>query len=489
MEKNSNISVRPRLCFLDPEGLKAIHLATLQILEETGVWIQHDGVVDMLASAGCKVIGPGHVTMPPQLVEDAVAKAASSITIYNRKGEPALFLEDRNSYWGTGSDTPFVLDTFSDERRQTVLKDVEQVARLVDALPNMDFLMCMGVAHELPQSIADKHHFVAMASNTIKPLVFTASSKENLDDIYHMACAIVGGEDVLRQKPFMLHYCEPIPPLMHPTDALEQLLYCVEKDLPVIYSAGTVAAQSGPATLAGTLAISNARILSGIVIGQLKRPGAKMVVTMHASSMDPRSAVDTYASPEHIICQAAARDLAGYYHLPTFGRAGCTDAKIVDQQAALEYAPEIHIQAIHGENLIHDVGYIESGLTSSCDAIVMANEIIGAAKRVARGFEINQETLALDLIKEIGPRGNFIAEPHTAKHFRKEFWFPELIDRDNFSGWEQKGRTTLLQRVKAKAHHILRTHQPEALDQGLAKNLQEWANKDNKNSDSHHTTG
>ena len=265
---------------------------------------------------------------------------------------------------------------------------------------------------------------------------------------------------------------------MHPRDSLEKLLYCIEKDIPVIYTSATTAAQNGPATLAGALALSDARILSGLVIGQLKRPGAKMIVTMHASSMDPRSGSHTYASPEHMICQAAARDLANHYHLPTWGRAGCTDAKVVDQQAAFESGSEILMQALSGENLIHDVGYVESGLTGSWDALVMANEFIGAAKRVVKGFEINQDTLALDLIEQVGPRGHFLAEPHTAEHFRQEFWLPELIDRESFPDWEQKGKSTLLDRVKAKVKKVLETHQPKPLEQRVFEHLQELANKD-----------
>ena len=182
MKLDRSLWAQPKLSFLDEGGLEAIHLAALEILERTGVWVQHEGVVEMLASAGCKVTGPNRLTIPPQLVEEALRKAPAEITIYSRDGKPALYLKGRRSYWGTGSDTPFILDTFTDQRRQTCLRDVQQVSLLVDHLENLDFLMCMGVAHELPPSVADKHHFVAMVSNTTKPIVFTASSLENLND-------------------------------------------------------------------------------------------------------------------------------------------------------------------------------------------------------------------------------------------------------------------------------------------------------------------
>ena len=471
MTKDHTICARPEVRFLNEEALAAIHQAAMEILERTGVIIHHEGVVEMLAAAGCRVLDTDRVAIPAALVEEAVNSAPAEITIFDRNGQPALLLEGDHSYWGTGSDTPFILDTITGQRRKTCLEDVEQVSRLVDGLGNMDFLMCMGVAHELPQTIADKRHFVAMVSNTTKPIIFTASSTSNLDDIYRMASKIAGGEDELREKPFIIHYAQPIAPLIHPRDSLEKMLYCVERDLPVIYTSATTAAQNGPATLAGSLALSNARILSGIVIGQLKRRGAKMIVTMHASSMDPRSAIHTYASPEHVICQAAARDLARHYQLPTFGRAGCTDAKSLDLQAAFEYGYEILTQALCGENLVHDVGYIESGLTASWDAIAMADEFIGAAKRVARGLDINEETLALDLIDEVGPRGHFLDQPHSAEHFRREFWLPQLIDRSRIRDWEEAGRPTLLDRVKDKVERILESHVPEALEPELLARL------------------
>jgi trimethylamine--corrinoid protein Co-methyltransferase len=478
----TNLTVQPKVQFLDKEAVNVLHLAALKILERTGVIVYQEDAVELLASAGCKIADKNRVHIPPRLVEQAVSSAPEKITIYDRQGDPALFLQDRASYWGTGSDTPFILDSFTGQRRKTCLKDVEQVSILVDYLDNLDFLMCMGVAHELPQTVADKYHFLTMVLNTKKPLVFTASSRENLADIYQMACEVAGGEDRFEKKPFIIHYTEPIAPLIHPRDSLEKMLFCVEKGIPVIYTSATTAGQNGPATLAGALALSNARILSGIVIGQLKRKGAKMIVTMHASSMDPRSAVHTYASPEHVICQGAARDLARYYGLPTFGRAGCTDSKTLDQQAAFEGGYEILMQALSGENLIHDVGYVESGLTASWDAIVMCNEFIGAAKRVVRGFQLNMETLALDLIDHVGPSGHFLAESHTVKHFRKEFWIPQLLDRDNFYNWEEKGKTTLLDRVKAEVKDILGTHKPEPLNSNLIKHLEELAKKEHSGS-------
>ena len=470
--------VQPRVEFLDHKEVEELHFAGLRILERTGVVVHHDGVIKMLQAAGCRVAEENRVRIPAHLVEEAVRSAPAGISIYDRKGEPALSLEDKKSYWGTGSDTPFILDSFTGQRRQTSLEDVRKVSLLVDRLDNLDFLMCMGVAHELPQTIADKHHFLTMVSNTTKPVVFTASSVENLADIHEMACEIAGSEDAFARAPFAIHYTEPIAPLIHPGDSLEKLLFCVQHDIPVIYTSATTAAQNGPATLAGSLALSVARILSGLVIGQLARKGAKMIVTMHGSSMEPTNGIHTYASPEHVICQAAAKSMADYYRLPTFGRAGTTESKVPDQQAAFESGYEILMQALCGENLIHDVGYIESGLTCSWDSLVMCNEFIGAARRVVEGFELSKETLALDLIDEVGPSGHFMAEPHTVEHFRGEFWTPELLDRNTVAAWEEQGGTTLLERVEEKIKLILTDHRPQELDAKLVEHLAALAQKD-----------
>jgi trimethylamine--corrinoid protein Co-methyltransferase len=471
--------IQPSVRFLTDEQIKEFHLAALEVLEKTGIEVYAKEAVELLSSAGCRVEDNKRVRIPSHVVEDALRSVPKRLTLTNRDGSCRRFVEDRKSYWGTGSDVPFILDSFTGERRQTTLTDVEQVAKIVDAQENLDFLMCMGTAHEIPQHIADKHHFVAMVSNTVKPLVFTASSKENFEDIYQMACMVAGSEEALRQNNFIVLYTEPVSPLIHPKDSLEKLLACVDKGIPVIYTAATTAAQNGPATLAGALVLSVARMVSGFVIAQLKHKGAPMIVTFHGSSMDPRNAIHLYTSPEHVICQAVGKDIARYYEIPTWGRAGCTESKIVDQQVGFEAGYEILMQALSGENLIHDVGYMESGLTASWDAIVMCNDFIGAAKRVVEGFELSQEALALDVIDKVGPNGHYLTEPHTLKHFRQETWMPQLLDRNNYHTWRTDGETTLLDRAKRRVKEILDTHQPDPLDDGLLQELKKLANKEN----------
>jgi trimethylamine--corrinoid protein Co-methyltransferase len=238
--------------------------------------------------------------------------------------------------------------------------------------------------------------------------------------------------------------------------------------------------QNGPIHLAGSLALSVARILSGVVLAQCARRGAAVIVTMHVSSMDMRSGVHTYASPEHILGQAAAREMARMYGLPTFGRAATSDSKLPDEQAAFEAGQEILVHALTGENLIHDVGYIESGLTASWDLMAMANEYIGAAKRVARGFTLDSHTLALEAIDRAGPAGNFLADEDTARCFREEVWMPRISDRSMYADWAAAGSTSLLERAREVVRETLSTYRPAPLAHPIVEELHSIAERDNR---------
>jgi len=454
---------------LSESQLEELHLATLEVLRRTGVDVLVDEALELFKKAGAKVDGT-RVRIPPHLVEWAIRTAPSRVVVCTRDGKPAMYLEDSKSYYGTGSDTHNIVDPYTGERRRTVKADIGNVAKVCDYLPNIDFVMCMGIAHDVTESISDLHHFEAMVNNTKKPLVFTAWNLDNLKDIVEMAEVVAGGPEALRYNPFIVVYLEPASPLQLIREPTEKLLYMAQKGLPSVWTPGQVGGGTSPVTLAGSLVQGNAEALSGLVLAQLKQEGAPIIYGGCTLLMDMATGVAAYSAPEFMLSVAAWADLAHYYGLPVWGYAGCSDSKTFDQQAALTGAMHTLMAALSGQNLIHDVGYIESGMTTSFEQIVSNNEVIGMVKRIMEGIEISEETLALDVIDKVGPGGHFLGEDHTLRHFR-ENWFPELIDRERYDRWAERGKKTLGQRANEKVREILETHVPEPLPEEIKGKL------------------
>jgi len=461
--------VTPGLRVLGDDQKAHIHQATLELLRRTGVRVLDPEVRELLAKAGCW-IDDKRVRIPPHLIEWAIRAAPKRVVMCHRDGNPAMFLEGYNSYYGTGSDTPFVIDAYSGERRQAVLADVANVARLVDALPYISFLMCMGIASDVTESISDLYHFQAMVSNTAKPIVYTAWSRQNLKDIIDMAEAVAGGAEALQRNPFCALYSEPMAPLVHGKESCEKLLYICGKGLPVVYTPGLITGASSPVTRAGAVMQANAELLSGLLICQSIREGTPVVAGGSGMmTMDMSTMLAAYGAPEFMLDWCALSEMGHYYRLPIFGFAGVSDAKTFDQQAAAEGALWVLLAAQSGGNLIHDVGYIESGLTTSYEMLVSMNEFVGLTRRFMEGVEVTKETLAIDVIDKVGPGGHFLAEDHTLHHFR-ENWYPKLLDRKSREGWEAGGRLSLGDRASAQVQDILEDHQPPPLDEAaLAK--------------------
>jgi trimethylamine--corrinoid protein Co-methyltransferase len=467
----SNCTMQQPLQFrvFSESQLEELHSAALEILRRTGVDVLEEEARELLRTAGAKVDG-SRVRIPPGLVEWALQTAPSQVVICNRNANPAMCLERRKSYYGTGSDTKNIVDPYTGEKRSPAKADIANVAKLCDYLPNIDFVMCMGIAHDVTGSISDLHHFEAMVNNTKKPIVSTAWNLDNLKDIVEMAEIVAGGPEALRYNPFIVLYLEPISPLQLALEAMEKLLYMASKGLPFVWTPGQVGGATSPVTLAGALAQGNAEALSGLLIAQLKREGTPVIYGGCALPMDMVTTLAAYGAPEFMLSVAAWADLAHYYRLPVWGYAGCSDSKVFDQQAALEGAMNTLMATLSGQNLVHDVGYIESGITTSFEQLVSSNEVIGMAKQIAKGIEISEETLALDVIDKVGPGGHFLGEDHTLRHFRGN-WFPELINRDNCESWVEKGEKTLGQRANEKVREILETHAPEPLPEEVKGKL------------------
>jgi trimethylamine--corrinoid protein Co-methyltransferase len=320
------------------------------------------------------------------------------------------------------------------------------------------------------------HSFIAMIRGSVKPNVYTANNREDMEDIYRIACAVAGGETELREKPFLLHYAEPISPLLYNDESVDKLLFCAERGIPVTYLPSPNTGGGGPITLAGALALGNAECLAGLVLSQLVRPGAFFLYGMNTAALDMKSAIVSYGAPEWPAGMAAWTDMARYYDLPAWGAAGATDSKVVDAQAGLEAAVSIMAAFLTRCNLVHDVGYIEYGTTSSMEMLVVCDEIIRDVRFIMEGVEVSERTLAREAIHRAKPGGGFLADDHTLDNWRWAQWRPALIDRMRYDRWVEKGSKDMTARANERARQILEEHEvpplPQAVEEVIAEVLE-----------------
>ncbi len=471
MNLNADRPCKPRYRLLDDAQLRQLHHATLEILDKVGVSVKHPKALEILRAAGCRVTDETTVQIPEYLVADAISSAPSAITIYDRNGGRAMELGGRNVYFGMGTDLLNTYDLETGKLRKSCLQDVIDAARVGDSLEDIDFIASNAFPNEIATNLAYLAEFRALVENSVKPIYFTAAAADDLAYIIDMAAAVAGSHDRLRQKPFIMHYAEPISPLTHSAGALNKLFACADAGIPLNYVPALLSGGTGPVTLAGALAVANAESLSGLVIQQLYRRGAAMISGISVTPLDMRTGNCVYGSPDERLAHTAGTELYHWYDLPVWGEAGCSDANLLDGQAAMESAVQVMLSALEGCNLVHDVGYLGQGLVGSLGSLVMCAEIISYAKRIMRGFSLDTEHLALDLIEQVGPGGNYLAQMHTVKHCRTECWTPHNLNRMNPESWTQAGAKSYETVVNARALDILKSHQPQALPAAVIKAL------------------
>jgi trimethylamine--corrinoid protein Co-methyltransferase len=469
----------PRYRLLTEDQIKEIHRASLEVLETIGVRLLHDEAVQLLRDAGCRVTAENIVRIPNWLVEDCIASAPSRITIYNRDGAEAMRLEGRNIHFGLGTDLIKAYDLVTDEIRPSRLQDVINAARVADYCQEIDFIASFG----LPSDVRTNSMYVecakAMMENSTKPIFFTAGGLEDLWFIIEMARAVVGGRDRLRDRPFLIHYSEPTAPLSHSQNAIRKVFLCADERVPICYTPGDILGASTPVTLAGGIVQANAEALSGIVLHQVRAKGAPIITGFVLAPLDMRKGTICYGAPDFRLTNSAFADIFHYYGLPIWSTVG-SDAHGLDAQASMEHACATLMAALDGANLIHDVGYLGQGLLSNPAAIVMCDEIIGYVKRIVRGFDLDRDKMALDIIRQVGPGGHYLTQMHTKTHFREEIWQPHLLNRDSPDPWVKRGSPRYEDMVVQKTLEILETHQPQSLKKDVRQRLDAIANQAEK---------
>lgn len=452
------------------EQCEKIIMGALTILEKTGMVFKHPRAVEILKNGGCKADGE-RVWFPPEVVKKAISTAPKEVVLYDRFGNEAIRAGGTANYYGMGPTNPCFNDFETGERRPVLKSDVARSAKVGDALPNIDFIMSLAGITDCNPKIADVCEMHEMLQNTTKPIVGWGVDVHGVKDELEMCAAVAGGWDKLLEKPFIAMYAgDPVTPLTIPVDAFEKLEYCAQKGIAIIWPSGAQLGSTAPVTIAGAITLGLAENLAALVLSQLINEDTPFVGGVVILTVDMITTMSAYGSPEHCLGESIIADIYHYLNLPLWGTGGVTDSKVVDEQAAIETSMQVLSTALSGCNLVHDVGFMDSAISGSLEQIVLSDEIIGYARRIVRGVEINDNTLALDVIDEVGPAGEFLTHVHTFKNFKNELWMPTLIDRSPYQKWEVE-KKDMNARIREKTVKILEEHQVPALPAHVVKEL------------------
>lgn len=487
MDINCSAHQTPQFRVLSDRQIQKLYRATLECLERTGVSVFNAEARELLAEAGAHVDGI-RVSIPPRVIDDAVAAAPESFALWGRPVGDSRWQDEGYKIeicspaldkrivdctcFGPGPTCTYFVDPETGERRKCRRGDPGLTARVCDALDNIDYVMGLALIDDVTPELAPVYEFAEMVANTGKPVLPWAYSVENVADIYRIALTVAGSKEMLRRRPFFALFTTFQSPLQHTDEDLANALWAVERGLPLVYLGGGSAGSTAPITGAGTLVISLAGMLSGLAIMQLKRRGTPVCVGSVPQPTDLRTARPAYGGPEMSLYCAALSDTCRYLGLPFMGTAGASESKVIDPQAAIESAVQVLLSGLSGTTLIHDVGFLDCADVGSLEMLVMNDEIIAMTRRIIDGIEISDETLMLDLIDKVGPGGHFLAERETAERCRSEIWVPKLMDRDPWENWEAAAAETMNERIETRLETILATHQPPPLPDGAAQEIE-----------------
>jgi len=457
----------------------AIHMAAMEVLERTGILIQHEEALRILKDAGATIDQKKKVAhIPEYLVKEAVRKTPSRHLFRAINPKFNILIGDGNSYFTNAFGAQCTYDFSTGQRRASTLKDLEDFTLLSDYFPAVDYIKPNIIPQEVPQDTLQQTMALSMFKNSEKHLSFLALTLEGFKDVIEMAKLYAGGEEEFLRHPSIIDTgLNNVPPLKYTANIIDIALECAKYKIPFDISTGALASASGPITLAGMVVQGVAENHAVLVLTELVGPGTPMIWGSCATIMDQRHGTAAYGSPENGLIHAAFCQVAHYYGIPYYGAAGIIDSKVPDAQAAYENTMNVLNATLAGVDVVHDAvyGIVETGITASYEMFAISNEICEAVKRIARGMKVSKETLAVDLIDKVGHDSNYLTSDEglefTRKHLLEEYWIPSLTDRTSRPDWEAKGSKDMLQRAREKVKKILDTHKVAPLGKDVEEKM------------------
>jgi trimethylamine--corrinoid protein Co-methyltransferase len=416
--------------------------AALDVLARSGVAVYSDTAIEAFAAAGAEVDRDSRVVrLSRAMVEDAIDSNPSSVTLHGRDEKWDAVLEDSRVHYGTGGTALYVLDPETGEHRPATTGDVVLNARMVDALDNIHVFTINVFPHDVErQDDIDVNRFFHSLDNTTKHVMGGIYSMAGLHKAVKLAEMVAGGTDQLRARPFVSFITLIISPFKIDAHYGDMTCFLAEQGLPVVVPTEPICGTTSPITLAGNVLTHVAETLAGVALVQAVRKGAPGICGSVGSITNLKT-MDHLGGPvERAMINAAVAQMAQHFRLPLYSTGGTSDAKSMNVQAAYESAMSSLLVAMSGANYIHDIaGLLDADLTVSYEKLAVDNEILGMCQRVLRGIEVNDETLATDLLIDKGPGQDFLAEEHTVRHMRSEFFVPELANRQRRESMDADG--------------------------------------------------
>lgn len=464
-----------QLNYMSEEEMQLIHNAVLEVLHDVGVRMEYRPALEIMKENGCIVdFDAMTVKTPEYVLRRCLATAPSRFTLHARDPQWDVRVDQQNVYTIGGSSALNVIG-LDGERKPATLKDLEDLTRLQDALENLHIMHGIVNPQDIPQQGFDRILFPAIMKNTSRNYYSQALGKKGVRDQVEMAEVLAGSTEAFQERPFFTIVLCLVSPLIQPRIRVEELMECAEQGVPLYIEADALPGATTPITVAGTLVEQTANILTGICLAQMIRPGLPCIYSIATGIMDMSTGLYSGGAPETQIIHAATAQLAHFYNLPCQAGTGI-DAPISDAQAGYERGLQLLTCSFGGADFVHlSVGMLDQMLTAGYEQCVLDNEFLGATFRIVEGFEVNRDTIALDVIKQVGIGGNYLGEDHTMEYLRKVSWFPKITSRKKWEDWKAEGGKNMAERAREAAKKILEEHHPQHIDEKTAAELDAMA--------------
>lgn len=455
--------MKPVLGFLSEDEIRMIHNSALEILSQVGMRFPSEEAFTLLREAGAEVFDTDRVKIPASLVEEAIEKAPKrkDVTLYARDPKKDVSFATHEPSLACMTMATNVYDPYTSERRPATNEDLARLTRLADEMPNVTVNGGLVTPQEVPGKVNDWYTWSTCLQNTTKHITGGVVGYRGVLDAIEMASLAVGSKEEFLKRPFISGWVLTLPPLGISPENLEAMMEMARWNIPSMLSSGPILGTTSPVTIAGTLAQAHAEILGCIVVAQLVNPGAPIVYTSFARGMDMKTANVSMACPEFAILKVAMSQMGLFLDMPIRMPSMLRDSKVLDAQAGFETGMVGGFTSMTAD--IMDSMQLDTDLVVDYADLVFCNDCMGAIKRLAREVVVDERTLAMDVIAEVGSDGNFLEQRHTVKNFRKEIWHPKIMDRENYDGWKKKGALDVQQASLNKVREIIETEREPLL--------------------------